>query len=104
MALDLTTIFQTMPYVQNVAQAELVNPEVQQAVAQVLTQQFLTKQNTQTARIEKQDALSTVQDDRRRRHAPGEQQKRRRAPAATEEETQAGRSSPFAGHIIDMKI
>lgn len=103
MALDLTTVFQTMPYVQNVAQAELVSPEVQQAVAQVLAQQFLARQKTQTQRIEKQDALATVQDDRRQRHAATRQQRKARRHAA-EEETQTGNTSPFAGRIIDMKI
>ena len=97
MAMDLTTVIQTMPYVQNVAQAELVNPEVHQAVAQVLAQQALAEQNQQTPRIEQQDALSTVQEDRRRRGS-GQQQRRRRprsAPPADTEETQTGNPTPL---------
>lgn len=103
MALDLTTVFQTMPYVQNVAQAELVSPEVQQAVAQVLAQQFLDEQKKQTQRVEKQETMATVQDDRQKQHATGRQPRGARRKRATEE-TQTGNTNPFAGHIIDMKI
>ena len=105
MGLDLNTAIQSMPYVQHVAQAVLVNPEAQQAVAQVLTQEYLAKQNTQTAPIEKQETLSTVQEDRQQRHETGGQpQQRRKRAHVADEETQTGNTTPFAGHIIDMKI
>lgn len=104
MSLDLTTVFQTMPYVQNVAHAELVHPEIQQAVAQVLAQQYLAEREKQAQRIEKQDALATVQDERNP-HGQGKSRRRsRRAKTPGETETQAANSTPFAGHIIDMKI
>jgi len=102
--MDLTTVFQTMPYVQNVAHAELVHPEIQQAVAQVLAQQYLAKREKQTQRIEKQDTLATVQDERNPQGKEASRRRARRAPAAAETETQAANSTPFAGHIIDVKI
>jgi len=102
--MDLTTVFQTMPYVQNVAHAELVHPEIQQAVAQVLAQQYLAKREKQAPRIEKQDALATVQDERNPQGKGQSRRRARRSPAVAEAETQAANSTPFAGHIIDMKI
>jgi hypothetical protein len=104
MSMDLTTVFQTMPYVQNVAHAELVHPEIQQAVTQVLAQQFLAEREKQTQRIEKQDAMTSVQDDKRRQDKRQPGRRSRRAPTAGDETTQAANSTPFAGHIIDMKI
>lgn len=105
MPIDLTTVFQVMPYAQNVAHAELVQPEAQLAASQALAQQTLAEQNKQTARIEQQDAADAVGDGRQRQ-APGRSpSRRRRAPGPQEqEETQAGNSTPFAGHIINMKI
>ena len=105
MGLDLTTVIQSMPYVQNVAQAELVNPAAQQAATQLLAQEFLAKQQSQTPPVEKQESMSTVQDDRQQRHGTGGQpQHRAKRPPAEPEDTQTGNATPFAGHIIDMKI
>ena len=104
MSIDLTTIFQTMPYVQNVAHAELVQPEAALAASQEMARQALADQAKQPQRIEQQDAMGSVGDQRERR-SPGQQrQQRRRAAPAPEEETQASNPSPFAGHIIDRKI
>lgn len=105
MSIDLTTIFQTMPYAQNVAHAELVQPEAALAASQELARQALAEQNKQPQRIEEQDSLDSV-TDQKERQASGQQQsfrQRRKAPAE-DEETQASNPSPFAGHIIDRKI
>ncbi len=105
MAIDLTTIFQAIPYVQNVAHAELVHPEAQLAASQALAQQVLADQQKQAARIEKQDGAETVGDNRQRQ-APGQRRPRsRRPPPPTgEEETRPSNPTPFAGNIIDKKI
>ncbi len=104
MSIDLTTVFQAMPYAQNVAHAELVHPEIHLAVSQVLAQQALAEQNKQTPRIEKQDAMGTVQD-KGQRQAPGQRRPLpRRHPPAESEETQSANPTPFAGHILDMKV
>ncbi len=104
MSIDLTTIFQTMPYVQNVAHAELVQPEAALAASQEMARQALADQAKQPQRIEQQDAMESVGDQRERR-SPGQQRQQRRRHAAPEpEETQASNPSPFAGHIIDRKI
>ena len=82
MSIDLTTIFQTMPYVQNVAHAELVQPEAALAASQEMARQALADQAKQPQRIEQQDAMESVGDQRERR-SPGQQrqQRRRAAPA-----------------------
>jgi hypothetical protein len=104
MSIDLTTIFQTMPYVQNVAHAELVQPEAALAASQEMARQLLADQAKQPQRIEQQDAMESVGDQRERK-SPGQQRQQRRRRAAPEpEETQASNPSPFAGHIIDRKI
>ncbi|WP_428569556.1 MAG: hypothetical protein ACP59X_11355 [Solidesulfovibrio sp. DCME] len=106
MPIDLTTVFQTMPYVQNVAHAELVQPEAALAASQELARQALAEQAKQPQPVERQDAMDSVKDDRRRQ-APGQQQphhRRRAQPEAEPEQTQASNPSPFAGHIIDRKI
>ncbi|UJX40465.1 hypothetical protein K9F62_17450 [Desulfovibrio sp. JY] len=104
MSIDLTTIFQAMPYVQNVAHAELVQPDAALASAQVLAQQALAEQRKQPQRIEEQSAMDSVGDERQRQ-AGGEQQHRpRRHPEPEPEETQASNTSPFAGQIINLKI
>lgn len=105
MSIDLTTIFQAMPYVQNVAHAELVQPEAALNASQVMAQQALAEQNKQTQRIEEQNAMDEVGDEQQR-HASGQQQKfrRHRSPEPEPEETQASNPSPFAGQIINLKI
>ena len=106
MDMDLTAIFQAMPYAQNVAHAELVQPQAQQAVSQVLARQLIEEQQKQTPPIERQDALATVQEDGRRQPSGQGRQgtgKRRRS-APEDQATQAANTTPFAGHIIDMKI
>ena len=104
MPIDLTTVFQTMPYVQNVAHAELVQPEAALAASQEMARQLLADQAKQPQRIEQQDAMDSV-GDQRERQSPGQRRQQRRRRAAPEpEETQASNPSPFAGHIIDRKI
>ena len=105
MDMDLTTIFQAMPYAQNVAHAELVHPQVQQAVSQVLARQVLEEQQKQTQPIERQDGLNTVQEDGQRQPSgQGRQGRQRRRPVPQDEQTQAANTTPFAGHILDLKI
>lgn len=104
MSIDLTTIFQAMPYTQNVAHAELVQPEAALAASQEMARQVLADQAKQPQRIEQQDSLDSV-GDQKERQAPGQRQFKRRRQAQPEaEETQASNPSPFAGHIIDRKI
>ena len=106
MPIDLTTVIQAVPYVQNVAHAELVSPEAQLAASQAMTQQALADQNKQTQRIEKQDEMDSVRDEEKRRMAGQPRQRRAKAaaPDPDEEATQASNATPFAGHIINMKI
>ena len=105
MPIDLTTIFQAMPYVQNVAHAELVQPEAQLLASQALAQQAVTEQNKQAQRIEQQDAMDSVHDEEKRKD-PGQRRSRRKAQRVVPEleETQSSNSTPFAGHIINVKI
>lgn len=104
MSIDLTTIFQALPYAQNVAHAELVHPDASLAATQAMAQQVLAEQNKQTQRIEKQDAAETVGDQKQRQPKDQGQHRPRRAPRPEPEETQASNPTPFAGHIINMKI
>lgn len=107
MPIDLTTVFQAVPYVQNVAHAEQVNPEAQAMATQALAQQALAKEHEQTQRIEKQDGADSVRDDEQRKGGGHGRQRRRHAAAnaeTQEEMTQASNSTPFAGHIINMKV
>ena len=105
MPIDLTTIFQAIPYVQNVAHAELVRPEAQLLASQALAQQAVTDQKKQPQRIEQQDAMDSVRDEEKRKD-PGQRHPRRKAQLAVpeSEETQSSNSTPFAGHIINVKI
>jgi hypothetical protein len=69
-----------------------------------MARQALADQAKQPQRIEQQDAMESVGDQRERR-SPGQQRQQSRRHAAPEpEETQASNPSPFAGHIIDRKI
>lgn len=106
MPIDLTTVIQAVPYVQNVAHAELVSPEAQLAASQAMTRQSLAEQNKQTQRIEKQDEMDSVRDEEKRRGSGQPRQRRARAaqPEPDEETTQASNPTPFAGHIINMKV
>jgi hypothetical protein len=103
MTIDLPTVIQAMPYAANVAQAEMAHPEIQLAITQVMAQQMLEERNKQAAPIEQQDALISVGEDRKERKGKP-WPRRRRPPAPQAEETQSGNQTPFAGHIIDMKI
>ena len=106
MPIDLTNVIQAMPYVQNVAHAELVSPEAQLAASQALTQQALAEQSKQTQRIEKQDEMDSVRDEDKRRGAGQPRQRRAKAaqPEPDEKATQASNPTPFAGHIINRKV
>ena len=106
MPIDLTTVIQAVPYVQNVAHAELASPEAQLAASQALAQQALADQSKQTQRIEKQDEMDSVRDEEKRRGSGQPRQRRARAaaPEADEEPTLGSNSTPFAGHIINMKV
>lgn len=105
MPIDLTTIFQAVPYVQNVAHAELVQPEAQLVAAQALAQQALTDQHKQPQRIEQQDATDSVRDEEKKGRPDQRRSKRRAQLMQPEsEETQASNSTPFAGRIINVKI
>jgi len=104
MSIDLTTVFQVMPYAQNVAHAELVQPDAQLAASQLLAQQALAEQNKQTSRIEQQEAMDSVTEDRQRQPSGQQHAGSRRKHQPEEEETQTGNSTPFAGHIINVKI
>lgn len=104
MPIDLTTVFQAIPYVQNVAHAELVNPQAQLTAAQTLAQQVLLEQNKQTQRIEQQEAMDSVHDEKKKDRPNPRRSRRAKQVEADTEETQASNSTPFAGHIINMKV
>ena len=105
MPIDLTTIFQAVPYVQNVAHAELVSPEAQQLAAQVQARQALAEQHKQTQRIEQQEAMDSVRDEEKKGRPDRRRPRRDKHDQPPEaDETQASNSTPFAGHIINMKI
>ncbi|KHK04383.1 hypothetical protein [Desulfovibrio sp. TomC] len=104
MPIDLTTVFQAVPYVQNVAHAELVNPQAQLMAAQTLAQQVLVEQNKQTQRIEQQEALDSVHDEEKKNASGRRRSRRGKQVQADTEETQASNSTPYAGHIINMKV
>jgi hypothetical protein len=104
MSIDLTTIFQAMPYAQNVAHAELVHPEAQLAASQAFAQQLLTEEKKQTAKIEQQDAAETVGEEKQHKKSDHPPPHTRRAQQPEAEETQPSNPTPFAGHIIDKKI
>lgn len=104
MSIDLTTIFQTMPYVQNVAHAELVQPEAALMASQAMARQALADQSKQPQRIEEQDATDAVGDEHQRQAGEQQGRQRRRQPQPEAGETQASHASPFAGHLIDRKI
>lgn len=105
MSIDLSTVFQVMPYAQNVAHAEVIHPAAQQAAATELARQEIKKEEQQVARLEEQDGAEAVkdQDEERRREArhPG---KRRAHDAPADEETAPAHVSPWMGNIIDAKV
>ena len=105
MPIDLTTTVQALPYVQNVAHAELVQPEAQLLASQALAQQTLAEQHKQPQRIEQQDAMDSVRDEEKKgRPDPRRSKRKARLAQAEAEETQTSNSTPFAGHIINLKI
>jgi hypothetical protein len=104
MSIDLTTIFQAIPYAQNVAHAELVHPEAQLASSQAFAQQMLAEEKKQTAKIEQQDSAETVNEEKQRQKSDHPPPHARQARQTEAEETQPSNPTPFAGHIIDKKI
>jgi len=104
MSIDLTTVFQLMPYAQNVAHADLVHPGASLVAAQTQAQQALAEQNKQTQPIEPQEGADAVGDEKQHEKPEHRQSKGRGQHRAEEEETQASNSTPFAGHIINMKV
>lgn len=105
--LNITTVIAQMPNVQGQAAAQLAHPEVQQVFAAQLAQQALKQQSEQVQKIEPQEASQAVQDEdeqersARNRHHPGE---RKRREGEAEEETEPASSSPWLGHLLNMKV
>ena len=105
MSIDLTTIFQVMPYAQNVAHADLVHPGASLVAAQAQAQQTLAEQGKQTQPIEQQEGTDAVKDEKPRDKPQNQRQHREKRQARPEDqETQASNSTPFAGHILNMKV
>lgn len=108
MSINLTTLVQVMPYAQNVAHAELVHPQVQQAVAAQAAQESLRHENEQVQKTEKQDGPATVKEDGRRNGGGASGRRRQKRPEpepqAEDDAGQGASFTPFAGHIINMKI
>ncbi|KUG28430.1 hypothetical protein ASZ90_001671 [hydrocarbon metagenome] len=105
MSIDLSTLFQVMPYAQNVAHAEVIHPGVQQATAAELALQRLKEEEKQVPKLEEQDAAESVseQDEERRREKRHPHRRQARNPSG-EEETAPARITPWTGNIIDAKI
>ncbi len=105
--LNITTVIAQMPNVQGQAAAQLAHPEVQQVFAAQMAQQALKQQSEQVQKIEPQEASQAVQDEdeqqrsaRNRHQHPGERKHREDAP----EETEPASSSPWLGHLLNMKV
>ncbi|QLA16416.1 hypothetical protein [Desulfolutivibrio sulfoxidireducens] len=105
MSINLTTIIQVMPYAQNVAHAEVIQPTVQQAAATDLAQIAMREEQTQVPKVEEQDGAESIKDenhqDRRQRHPLP---KRHAQARPEEEETAPTHVTPWTGNIIDAKI
>jgi len=107
MSINLTTLFQVMPYAQNVAHAEMVAPQAQQAAATLVAQEHLQKDQNLVQKVEEQDGAEAVKDENGGRKG-GTGQRRRRAPKKPEPDLDdapaASNASPWSGNIINRRI
>lgn len=105
MSINLTTLFQVMPYAQNVAHAELALPQAQQAAASLMAQENLQKDQSQVQKVEEQDGAEAVKDENGGRKG-GNRHKRRRPSPEPEPECApaASNASPWSGNIINRRI
>ncbi len=104
MSINLTTIFQVMPYAQNVAHAELVAPQTQQVVSTMLAQEALKHEQSQVQKVEKQEHPETVAEERQARGDAWEQQQRKREKEPEPEEAPLSNASPWSGNLVNKRV
>jgi DNA-binding protein H-NS len=105
MSIDLSTIFQVMPYAQNVAHAEVTHPAAQQATATELAKQHLKEEEQQVQKLEEQDAADAIKDQGGERRQEGRHPGKRQAREhPTDEHTNPAHISAWTGNLIDAKI
>jgi len=105
MSINLTTLFQVMPYAQNVAHAEMVLPQAQQAAATLLAQENLQKSQSQIQKVDEQEGAESVKDENGGRKGGTEHRRRRKPPEPEPEIAQAAsNASPWSGNIINRRI
>lgn len=104
--LNITTLIAQLPYLSNVAHAEAVHPEVQQAATAQMAQQALKDQNEQVQKIDAQDGSEPISDEDERRRGRGGQRRaqRRAAPPAQEEPVVVSNASPWVGLLVNTKV
>lgn len=107
MSINLTTLFQVMPYAQNVAHAEIALPQAQQAAATLMAQENLQKNQSQVQKVEEQEGAESVKDENSGRKGGTGHRRRRKPPepeTAPESATSASNASPWSGNIINRRI
>jgi len=105
MSIDLSTIFQVMPYAQNVAHAEVIHPAVQQATATELAKQHMKEEEQQVQKLEEQDGADAINDqDEKRRQEERHPGRRQARDMPTDEHTNPAHISPWTGNLVDAKI
>jgi hypothetical protein len=105
MSIDISTLFQAMPYAQNVAHAEVIQPVVQQTMAAELALQRMQEEEKQVPKLEEQDAAETVKDQDEERRREGRQPRKHQARQHdAPEDTNPTHITPWTGNIIDAKI
>lgn len=103
--LNIATTVQQLPNVQQLAHADLTKAEVFQNMLNPMVAKEQQKEDTKVQHVDKKDKLSAANREgggQQRPDHPGQQ--RDKKPPGEEEETDKSSSSPWSGHLIDLKI
>ena len=105
--INFATLISQLPHLQSVAAAQISHPETQQMAAAQMAQQVFTKEHSQVQKVEAAHGPDAADKDKKREKNRFAMQKRRLTGSAVEaqdEDSSTSNASPWAGHILNMKI
>ncbi len=103
--LSIATTVQQLPNVQQIAHADLAKTEVFQNMLNPIVAKEQQKEGTKVQTVDKKEQLEAAKREgggQKKQEPPPH--RRERDPTQEEEHTSGSSSSPWSGHIIDVKI
>lgn len=104
--LDLPTLISQLPYMQKIANAEMVKADIQKQLFAPIIAEHLRKQGKeQVQSIDAPEGTDAVDEDGSNKQEQTLQQNDRQSKESEEkQETVTSNASPWAGNIINVKI